>query len=766
MGLLTKLIVVGSVAFTAAAIIFFCAGWFGRPDTQTNSCESLNPTQRERLDLMNKLLDDKLVDYEIEDDLDAVRPLQIRSFLEELSSVPHVAGEGRDAALVNYIAETWRTQGLDSVDTPSYDLLLSYPNSAEKNKIELISDSEVIHTCSVRENLEDLDENFVDAYLAYAPNGTVEGEVVYVHFGMVEDFDLLTADETSEYYTNVTGKICMARYGRIFRGNKVVNAEDYGCAGMIIYSDPKEVAGLGTDEEYVYPNTEFLPGSGIQRGSINPGDGDPETPNYPSLDHVFRRSTEDVNDFLPSIPAQPIGYDDATIIMKEMAGKAPPPEWVGYIDNPDVDYNLGGSFKNTCSNCKVRLEINNERKQTRNSNVIGIIKGDIEPDRYVLFGNHRDAWGYGAADASSGTAQMLEVTRILTNKMKRQGWRPRRSMVFCSWGAEEFGLIGSREFTEDYMVKLMERAVAYVNVDICTTGPIFSPSSSPTIQKKVMDAAKIVESPWNASETLYESWRDWLSIGSSEIVEPSVPVPGAGSDHANFIFWLGIPVVDMTFRPDIKAVPPLAETTYPLYHTGFETFYWMDEIIDPGFNTHATCSRLSLAIGRSLSDSIVQDLRPTEYATLMTQAVKDLQAEVIPQLDSLGVETEWMIEQVTAFSRAATDWQALFDTQSTQDNPILSRMFNDQMMKLDRLFLLSDGLPGRPELRHAIISPSMFNSYGSSVFPGITDLLHGIDLLDSDTKAKRVRELEKHVSDLMILIKSAGDFLKDVSVIV
>ena len=182
--------------------------------------------------------------------------------------------------------------------------------------------------------------------------------------------------------------------------------------------------------------------------------GDPTTPNWPSLPNVDRLTKEEINaqGILPKIPCQPIGYRDAKRFMQYLGGKSVPETWKGGLIG--IEYKIGGYFTEDCKDCIVKISTHNYLESKLSPNVIGYIKGAIEPDRYVMLGNHRDAWGFGAMDPSSGTALMMEVARILGAKLK-SGWRPRRTIIFLSWGAEEFGLTGSREFVEDYKTKLV-----------------------------------------------------------------------------------------------------------------------------------------------------------------------------------------------------------------------------------------------------------------------------------------------------------------------
>ena len=223
--------------------------------------------------------------------------------------------------------------------------------------------------------------------------------------------------------------------------------------GVIIYSDPEEVAATGTEPGAVYPNSFFLPSSGVQRGSVFLGDGDPLSPTWTSVDGAYRLPVNDTE--LPKIPCQPIGYGDAEQLLSIMGGEGVPPEWRGGI--PNMTYRIGPGFDESHRGWKVRLVVNNFIEDRKSDNVIGTIYGSEEPDRFVIFGNHRDAWGYGAVDPSSGTAIMMEVGRVLGSRL-RAGWRPRRSIVLASWAAEEAGIMGSAEWVYDKVHKLMSRS--------------------------------------------------------------------------------------------------------------------------------------------------------------------------------------------------------------------------------------------------------------------------------------------------------------------
>ena len=454
------------------------------------------------------------------------------------------------------------------------------------NKIHILDDSgqKIFESKHKEVELKEGDGHpeFVDAFNAYTPAATIEGDLVYVHYARVEDLR-----ELKNLNMTVEGKICMARYGKIFRGNKIKNCQDAGAIGVILFSDPGDVAAQGTEPENVYPNTIFLPGSGIQRGGTILYKGDPLSPGWPSVPNAYRIDPKDAKG-MPSIPAQPIGYDDAKILLEHMGGPPVPENWQGAIQN--LTYHLGGSMKN--QGYKVRLSTHNHFDNVKSSNVIGYINGAVEPDRYVILSNHRDAWGYGSVDPSSGTAQLMEVARSFGEMMKK-GWRPRRTILLISWATEESGLQGSTEWVHHHTVKLMHRTVGLVNTDICVSGPIAKPQASPVFKDSVINALKMADDPTtNGSRKYYEFWEEWTNLkNKGDHKKPYVKILGSGSDHAPFAFYANIPAINLRFKDDTKKYPGVGQ--YPMYHTGFETFYLVDKLIDPGFKIHKTCAQVS-----------------------------------------------------------------------------------------------------------------------------------------------------------------------------
>jgi len=715
------------------------------------------PTNQRDLESVDKFQNKEL----IQQTLESVSSEKLRDFLKELSKEPHIAASARDEELTSWIRSQWKEFGLD-VSLSTYDFLLSYPNQTNPNKIHLLdANGSVEWTSRHKEEVlrqEDVHPDFIHAFNAYTPNADVMGELVFVNYGRVEDLQ-----ELEKLGVDLRGKIAISKYGKIFRGNRVKNCEDKGAIGVIMFSDPADVAVQGTDPEDVYPYTFFLPESGIQRGSTFIGSGDPLSPGWTSLKGAYRMSADDVEG-LPKIPAQPIGYGDAKRLLTVMGGEPAPQNWQGKIAN--VTYRLGGSMDGNHEGWKVRLVVNNYMEDKESSNVIGVIKGEEEPDRYVLLSNHRDAWGYGAIDPSSGTTSLMEVARVL-GALTKKGWKPRRTLVFASWAAEESGLEGSYEWVYDKIHKIMSRAVSVINVDICVKGSILRPSASPIIKDVFLEAIKTVKDPDNQSRTYYEFYKEYIKQDENpdETVEDKVTGLGSGSDHAGFIFYAGVPAMYFDFSVDKHKYPGFG--SYPAYHTGFETFYLVDKIIDPGFKYHRTCSQLSTHMMLHLGEASVLPFTTQHLLYELEKALDNMvKNNVTKTLEANGAMSAYnlMTQKLQEFKSASIEWSRRRDN-AVKDgvikDPLKLRMFNDQIMLLERVFLLPTGLPGRPDTRHALFSPSKFNSYGSSAFPGISDLLHEVDKLGMEDKKSRFEEIKKHLSDLMIVFHQAKNWLSN-----
>jgi hypothetical protein len=330
---------------------------------------------------------------------------------------------------------------------------------------------------------------------------------------------------------------------------------------------------------------------------------------------------------------------------------------------------------------------------------------------------------------------------------------------------EEFSLCGSREFVEEYQIQLEDRGVAYINTDVCMSGQYLEPASSPTLAHLFKSVTQDIWSPAGADNgSYYDFWKNYENIPDNEDFEPEVTMsPGAGSDHATFIFLAGVPVIDIMFGPDYKKYPKISG--YPAYHTGYETFDLVDKIYDPEYTMFKACCELNLRIGLDLADTEILPMKIETYADVMEQAFTDMESNgLIAKLTDLGIETKYLKEAITNFRPAVAAWR-MYINDLDLTNPLVRRTINDQIRGFEGTFLLYGGLPDRMQYRHAIIAPSQFDAYGGSAFPGLGDLVHGIEDLSESDRSIQIEKLKKHTSDLMILVNRAAMYLKPLPVL-
>nr|XP_034326256.1 N-acetylated-alpha-linked acidic dipeptidase 2 [Crassostrea gigas] len=652
-----------------------------------------------------------------EEIMDNINSDNIRQYLRELTEYPHLAGTDADYKQAKDLQEFWRSVGLDETFITPYDVLLSYPETKDESKMNRIfvydSAGQVVWKSALYEPILDPSENksnVVPPFNAYSAPGDINStDLVYVNYGRVEDYRWL-AQNTD---INITGKIVLARYGKIFRGDKARQAEIRGAKGIILYSDPEEYADDSENTD-VYPHDWFLPESGTQRGSIYIGIGDPLTPGYPATETAYRLNESDPNTMLPKIPCHPIGYGVAKTLMSYMSGDQVPASWRGGLN---ITYRFGGPLKQSGWKIRIRISTTNTRRKTYN--VFGVIRGSVEPDRYVLLGNHLDAWVFGAIDPSSGTAVMKEVSRVMGNLVRSKKWRPRRTIIFCGWGAEEYMLMGSTEWVEQYVKNLGNRAVAYLNMDMAIEGNYtLRIRATPMMQSVVYDATKKVLNPDNTDtqfKTVYDKWLH--AFPNSDKSQPRILGLGTGSDHAAFIQRAGLPSIDFlyTYNWDKYRI-----ASYPLYHSKYETFKAVDEFMDRGFKCHRASGQVWAEVARNLADSLVIPFKIQDYANKLRDGVEELDRNLGSLMRRNGIQTDLLYEATALFAAEVASFQKRVDTVDRK-NPFAIRGINDQIMLMERAFIDPEGLPGRPLARHIVFAESSTDSYSSATFPGLVD---------------------------------------------
>ncbi|XP_069664516.1 putative N-acetylated-alpha-linked acidic dipeptidase [Haliaeetus albicilla] len=728
-----------AVVLGAAAGVFlfgFLIDWFAKPTEKT----SVSPHEDMKAAFMAEM-----------------KAENIRRFLYNFTQLPHLAGTKENLNLAQQVQAEWKEFGLDSVQLVHYDVLLSYPDDTKPNYISIIDEhgNEIFNTSlsepppSGYEAVRDV----VPPYSAFSAQGTPEGELVYVNYGRIEDFFTLER----EMKINCTGKIVIARYGKIFRGNKVKNAELAGAKGVILYSDPADYCATGVDP---YPNGWNLPGGGAQRGNVLNlnGAGDPLTPGYPAKEYTYRLDKAS-GVGLPKIPVHPIGYHDAESLLRNMGGYGPPhSSWKG---NLNVSYNIGPGFTTNYSTRKVKMHIHSHNEVRRIYNVIGTIRGKVEPDRYVILGGHRDSWVFGGIDPQSGAAVVHEIVRSF-GKLKKKGWRPRRTVIFASWDAEEFGLLGSTEWAEENAKVLQARAVAYINADSSIEGNYtLRVDCTPLMYRLVYSLTKEIPSPDEGFEgkSLYESW--YKKNPSREYKEvPRINKLGSGNDFEVFFQRLGIASGRARYSKNLNVEK---YSSYPVYHSVYETYEIVERFYDPTFKNHLTVAQVRGGLVFELANSIVLPFDCRDYASAVSNyahIIYNLSRNHEEELATYNVSFDALFSAVKNFSEVAASFHERLQ-QIDINNQLAVRSLNDQLMFLERAFIDPLGLPGRPFYRHVVFAPSSHNKYAGESFPGIYDAM--FDIKNKADQHEAWDEVRRQISIAAFTVQAAAETLKEVA---
>lgn len=610
-----------------------------------------------------------------------------RRKLRYLTEEPHLAGTENSRKVAEYIRAEFESYGLQ-VQVYEYHVYLPYPLEVH---VELVSPTQ--HLAVSKElgwewDKDSYEMEIVAGYNAYSPDGDVTAELVYVNRGLPEDYEVLNALGVS-----VEGKICIARYGGSYRGVKAKVAGDNGAIALILYSDPKDDGYVRGD---VYPRGPWRSADAIQRGTVKyifQHASDPLTPGWAATKDAERIPIAEATD-LPQIPVVPIAYRDAEPFLKALAGSNVPSEWQGGLP---FAYHIGPGP------AKVHIKVRCEHSTRPIYNVIAKLEGAEYPDEWVILGNHHDAWVYGAADPGSGTTALLEVAESL-GELAEEGVRPKRTIVFASWDAEEFGILGSTEWVEELKTELQQKTVAYLNVDIAATGSRFYVSATPSLRELIRDVTENVIDP----KTLKPVYENWKTRQDREI--PQIGNLGSGSDHSPFVGHAGISAVSMGFGG-----------AYGVYHAMQDNFYWMEHFGDPTFQYQVAMSKIWGTIALQLANADVLPFDYETYATSLMVPVKLLQ--------NSGSEIK-IAKEVKALDALLTEWQQAagllnrglaryVDSGNFSDIAEINR----RLYQLERRLIDEEGLPSRPWFKHLVYAPGLNTGYAAVVFPGVLDAL-------------------------------------------
>jgi len=636
---------------------------------------------------------------------------QIKAFHRYLTAEPHPAGTKRNNDLARWIAGQWRQQGLEDVTIHEYDVLNSRPR---RISLEMVQPQHF--RASLREDAYNVDPdtknpNVDGAYLGYSASGEVTAPVVYAHSGNPEDYAYL-----AKQGIDVHGKIVLVRYSNpySYRGFKALTAQRNGAAAILIYSDPAED---GYKQGAVYPNGPWGPESHIQRGAITYDfmePGDPLTPGYASVPGAKRIDPKDAIS-LPKIIGVPLSWRDAKPLLANLDGPLAPQSWQGGLS---LKYRLGG--KRVVVHLKVDMDASVQPYYVTEAR----IRGSEYPDQWVILGNHRDAWVFGAVDPSSGTAAMLELTRNLGELLKK-GIRPKRTLVVCSWDGEEYALTGSTEWGEQYADELKKKAVAYLNVDEATSGKNFDGDAVGSLAPLLVDVSRELTAP--SGKSLHDEWevsREAELHKKGPVSDAELPNTriGSGSDHTVFLNFLGIPTVGLTF------VGP-----YGVYHSMYDDFYWMNHFGDPGYRYHALMTQLWGVVALRLANARILPYDFQFYGATIRDFLNDLDREThltakIP-LDSLR-------RKIAEFDQAGRELNVSIT--HALDAGGINRSAVEQtdvaLMQVERNWCNPDGIPGRPWWKHSLYGARY--TYAHLELPGLTEAAEAGDWKRAAEQAK------------------------------
>ena len=642
-----------------------------------------------------------------------------------LSLQPHMAGTAAQARTRDYVIDKMKSWGLET-EVRAYSIWMPHPVSTRVWRISPDPIELNLQEGRVSEDTTSFVFPQVTPFNGYGAAGDVRGEVVYVNYGLIEDYAQLDSMGVS-----VKGKIAIARYGRSFRGIKAREAEKHGALGLIIYSDPADDGYVRGD---VYPAGPMRPPQGIQRGSVMNMNGDPSTPGYPSTTNAKRIAVAAMD--VPRIPVLPISYGNAAELLRGLTGKSIPQPWQG-----------GLAFRYHVGPGPVQARIAVETDAATNPykqiwDTFGTIRGSEFPNEIVIIGGHRDAWGPGAADNVSGIVSVLEAARAISEQVKA-GNRPKRTIVFATWDAEEWGLIGSTEFVEQDSLRLARSAVAYLNQDDVAQGPNFGGGGSPSLRALLRDVAKKVPDP-SEQGSVYDVWRKRANL-AADTLEPQMGDPGGGSDFAGFYNHLGIPIADWGFGGPSG-----------VYHSAYDSYHWMTKFGDPTFEFHAANARIGTAALLRIANAEILPYDYVEYARTVQRFSSQVERAI--------AEKHWRLSGAVlnaAIGRmeiAAVEFSAARDRAlSSQLSPTIARQVNATLLGVERELTRPQGLVTRPWFRNLVYASDENNGYSTMVLPSVNE---AIRLGDESAVEQELADLVKRFDSATQVLKVATGLLQ------
>jgi N-acetylated-alpha-linked acidic dipeptidase len=696
------------------------------------------------------------------------KPENLRAYMQRLSARPHNVGSPYDKDNAEWIASKFKEFGLET-QIENFDVLFPTP---KERLIELVEGAPYFKAKMQEPALtEDPTSNQaaeqLPTYNAYSIDGDVTGPLVYVNYGVPDDYE-----ELARRGVSVKGAIVVARYGHAWRGIKPLVAGEHGAIGCIIYSDPRDDGYSGGE---AFPKGPWRPKDGVQRGSVQDSAvfmGDPLTPGYGATPDAKRVAIKDAQT-LTKIPVLPISYADAQPLLEAISGAVAPRAWRGGLA---LTYHIGPGP------AKVHLKVASNWDIKRLYDVIGKIPGSTYPDEWVIRGNHHDAWVNGAEDPISGQVAMMEEARAM-GELVKQGWKPKRTLIYCAWDGEEPGLLGSTEWVETHVDELKKHAVAYINSDSSGRGYL-GLEGSQTLEKFMNDVARDIQDP----ETKLSVWKR-LQLGTIRTASSEedrrearsrgdlrLDMLGGGSDHAPFNNFAGVASLGIGFG---------GEDGGGIYHSIYDDFYWYTHFSDTDFTYGRALSQVGGTAMMRLADADLLPFEFGDFADDVQMYVKEVkkfatqqQAEVTErnrQVDE-GAFTaaadpkEKYVppakEEVPPFinfapldnaveklNRSAGEYQKALMGASTNGGAAMARgslkEINEMLMQSEHKLTTPEGLPGRFWYKHELYAPGAYTGYAAKAIPAVREALEQKKWKQAEEAAARVAHVLENEATLI-----------------
>lgn len=696
-------------------------------------------------------------------------PDQVRENMRRLSAYPHHVGSAYDKDNAEWMLAKFKSWGFDA-QLESFDVLFPTP---KERVVELIAPTK--YRAKLQEPPVPGDptssqtQQQLPTYNAYSADGDVTGPLVYVNYGMRDDYDQLDRMGIS-----VKGAIVIARYGGGWRGIKPKVAYEHGAKGCIIYSDP---ADDGYEPGDVFPKGAYRPKEGVQRGSVEDTDypGDPLTPGVGATKNAKRLAISE-SKVIQKVPVLPISYEDAQPLLAAMGGEVVPEKWAGGLP---ITYHMGLGP----NPAQVHLVVKSNWDIKPLYDVIARIPGSTYPDEWVIRGNHHDAWVNGADDPVSGASAVLEEARALGELMK-QGWKPKRTVIYCLWDGEEPGLLGSTEWVETHLQELRQHAVMYVNSDSNGRG-FWRASGDHRLERFINDVGREIQDPEKPQLTVWQRARLQRIARASGAEDrgdlrraPQLRIGalGDGSDYAPFLDHAGVAALNLGFG---------GEGGGGVYHSIYDDFYWYTHFADTKFVYGRALAQLAGTAVMRMADANLIPLSFGDSADTIARYVKELetllkteqdkQKEVNQQLDegvfeatsdpehpTIAPKREELppfinfapLENGSAAMKRSSDHfeKALAKAQehggSAYSNAAVQKL-NQKLIEAQRAFLDENGLPERPWFKNQIYAPGAYTGYGVKTIPAVREAIEQKKWAQADQGTQTVGRVLQKEADLV-----------------